>query len=63
MSNNILIEIVKKISNMAKTSQFKIHILTKRQYQEHKIIEAMDEPQKSRVILKYYKSLNKKLTK
>lgn len=63
MSNNLLMEIVKKISNLAKTSQFKVYRLTKRQYEEHKIIEAMDEPQKSRVRLKYYKSINKNLAK
>ena len=63
MNNNIIMEIVKKISRLAKTSQFKVYKLSKRQYEEYKIIEAMDEPQKSRVMTKYYKSINKKLTK
>ena len=63
MSNNLLMEIVKKISNLAKTSQFKVYRLTKRQYEELRIIETMDEPQKSRVRLKYYKSINKNLAK
>ena len=63
MNNNFLIEIVKKISNLAKTSQFKVYRLSKRQYEELRIIETMDEPQKSRVRLKYYKSINKNLAK
>lgn len=63
MDNNIILGIVKKISNLAKTCQFKVCEISKRQYDEYKIIEAMDEPQKSRIMKKYHKSINKRLTK